>query len=245
MRLHPLAFKVHRWLGYAVGLQVVVWVIGGLIFAVLPFQDWVKSGVTVRKPVTEFPLAALARVAAQAGSAQQIRVFAGPHGPALGLKTAQGLRCYGADGSALPRPGMEEIRTVARSVYLGDGALLQVTPVTDARRLGIVTITAGRNDLWQASFDDRLNTRLYFEPECGEFLFANNDVWVLYDFFWRLHIMDYRGGEDFNNSLLRGFASVAFLFALSGSVLSVLALRRAWRRRVPSVPKPTLKYACS
>jgi hypothetical protein len=43
--------------------------------------------------------------------------------------------------------------------------------------------------------------------------------------------MDYGGGEDFNHLLLRVAAVSAGLMVAAGSVLSVLAARRALRRR--------------
>ena len=49
------------------------------------------------------------------------------------------------------------------------------------------------------------------------------------DFFFRLHVMDYAGGEDFNNTPLRVFAVCALAFALSGAVLTFTAARRALR----------------
>jgi uncharacterized iron-regulated membrane protein len=91
-----------------------------------------------------------------------------------------------------------------------------------------------RRDVWLAQFDDNLRSRFYFDGTSGEFLTVRTKAWVLYDFFWRLHVMDYRDGEDFNNKLLK-FASVAaILLAGSGIALSTLALRRAWRKRTAS-----------
>ena len=65
----------------------------------------------------------------------------------------------------------------------------------------------------------------------GELLTLRNDAWVIYDFFWRLHVMDYAGGEDFNNSPLRGASLAAIALVLTGLTLTTLALRRTWRRR--------------
>jgi uncharacterized iron-regulated membrane protein len=85
--------------------------------------------------------------------------------------------------------------------------------------------------VWQARFDDPWRTRLYIDARSGEFLAARNEAWVWYDFFWRLHLMDYGGGEDFNNPLLRTAAPLALGLVLTGGVLTVLALRRAARAR--------------
>ena len=96
-------------------------------------------------------------------------------------------------------------------------------------RLWIVEETGGRGDLWRVQFDDALGTRLYFDGPSGEFLTHRNEAWVWYDFFWRLHIMDYAEGEDFNGTLLRGASIVAWGLVIAGAVLAVLAIRRRWR----------------
>lgn len=70
-------------------------------------------------------------------------------------------------------------------------------------RLGIVDELYGLTDVWQVSFADSYNTRLYFSKITGEFLKLRNDYWVVYDFFGRLHILDIPNGESFNGLLLR------------------------------------------
>jgi uncharacterized iron-regulated membrane protein len=105
--------------------------------------------------------------------------------------------------------------------------LLDVVP----SRLGIVREMGEKQNVWQVQFSDRLGSRMYFDAHSGEFLAARNESWVLYDFLWRLHVMDYSNGEDFNNSLLR-FASIAALFlTMTGLVLSALAIGRSLRTR--------------
>ena len=70
---------------------------------------------------------------------------------------------------------------------------------------------------------------MYFDGPTGRYLTVRNDYWVVFDALWRLHIMDYSEGEDFNNWFLRLFSLLAIVFALSGAVLSISALRRAIR----------------
>jgi hypothetical protein len=96
-------------------------------------------------------------------------------------------------------------------------------------QLGIVAETGGRGDLWRVQFGDSLGTRIYLKGSTGEFVAVRNEAWVWYDFFWRLHIMDYAGGEDFNGTLLRVASLLAIGLVLAGAVLALLALRRRWR----------------
>ena len=88
----------------------------------------------------------------------------------------------------------------------------------------------GRANLWVARFDDTLATRIYVDARTGQFVAARNEAWVLYDFFWRLHVMDYNAGEDFNNPMLRAAVLAALALVITGGVLLVLSVRRRMRR---------------
>ena len=235
MNIAARFFRWHRWLGYLIALQVLAWVLGGLVFAWLPFQPWVKAADAFTKPQQPLPAGwttALAALPPAPGPLLAVQSVATAAGPALKLRYAQGEQWLSAAGGELPRADAESVGRFARSIYRGPGALASVTTLTEApRRLGIVRELGERRDAWVAQFDDGLRTRMYFELRSGELLTVRNEAWVVYDFFWRLHVMDYSHGEDFNNTLLRVSAIAIFGLLLTGLVLMTLALRRAWRRR--------------
>jgi uncharacterized iron-regulated membrane protein len=239
-RLTRFTFRIHRWLAYGVGIQLVLWVAGGLVFALLPFQAWVKGGDVLRKPqpvLAAEGAATLASALARLPSADitGLTLVATPVGAVLKLTQRGGADpvFLPADGRAWVAPDADAVGRFAGTLYTGPGRLAEVARAGDgtARRLGIVDETAGRAGLWRVRFDDALSTRLYFDGHSGEFVALRNEAWVWYDFFWRLHIMDYSGGEDFNHKLLRVAAIAAGLMVAAGAVLSVLAARRALRRR--------------
>lgn len=231
MQLSPLLFRVHRWLAWLVGLQVLAWMLGGLLFAWLPFQPWVKAQAVVQVPrlalTADWPqqLAAATRGAAPA---EMLQAVPSAQGPLLKLGAARWLRL---DGQAWREPSRDEVAAFAQQLYRGEGKVVQVQRLAEvAPRLGIVKELGGRRDVWQVRFDDGLRTRLYFHGASGEYLTARTEAWVWYDLLWRLHIMDYTDGEDFNGSLLRAAASGFLVLTLTGLLLSLLALRRAARR---------------
>jgi hypothetical protein len=85
MRLASTTFRIHRWLSGLVGLQVLPWVIGGLVFSLLPFQAWVKAGDTVQAPAVVLPAGWAERVAPvlhDAGAVIAVAAVATPPGPA-------------------------------------------------------------------------------------------------------------------------------------------------------------------
>ena len=137
------------------------------------------------------------------------------------------------DGELVIPPLAEDITRFALTLYRGDAALLgaRYLATSERRYLGLVDETYGQGDVWQVEFDDSLNTRLYFEGATGRYLTVRNDAWVFYDAMWRLHIMDYSDGDDFNNTLLRVLTPLALLFVLSGILLTWTAAKRAVRNR--------------
>ncbi len=238
MSLAARFFRWHRWVGYLVAIQVLAWVLGGLLFAWLPFQPWVKGGDVLVKPQQPLPAdwpRARAGLPPERGPLLSVQSVATASGPALKLRYAKGEHWLSAAGGEVPTPDAEAIGRYARTLYRGTGKLEMVQRLQEApTRLGIVRELGERKDAWQARFDDGLSTRLYFDARSGEFLTVRNEAWVIYDFFWRLHVMDYEGGEDFNNTLLRVASIAAVALVLTGLVLTTLALRRSLRRRYRS-----------
>lgn len=238
MSLSATTFRLHRWLGWLVGLQVLLWVSGGVLFSIVPFQAWVKGGDTVKPPAVVLPAdwavrtAPALQAAAQLGEVTSLGAVATPHGPALRL-AFRGRRdsvLVPADGRPWTPPDETAVRRFAAALHAGGAPVVAVERVAEVpRRLGIVAETGGRGDLWRVRFDDALSTRIYLNGRTGEFVTSRNEAWVWYDFFWRLHIMDYAEGEDFNGTLLRVASVSAFGLVLAGAVLALLALRRRWR----------------
>lgn len=245
MTLSATTFKLHRWLGWLVGVQVLIWVSGGVVFALLPFDAWVKGGDTIKPPAVVLPAGWAERVApalqaaARLGEVSAIAAVATPQGPALRV-TVVGERdtvIVPADGSAWTPPDEAALRRFAAGIYQGRSAVTSVERVASVpRRLGIVAETGGRGDLWRVQFDDMLSTRIYLNGRTGEFVTSRNEAWVWYDFFWRLHIMDYADGENFNGTLLRVASVTAWGLVAAGAVLALLAARRRWRLAMRSRP---------
>ena len=235
MRWSPALFRVHRWLSWLVGLQVLAWVFGGLLFAWLPFQPWVKGQAVVQAPRLDLPAdwatRAAALLAKEVGPAPtDLQAVMTASGPALRLGPP--TRWLRLDGRPWQAPDPAAMATAAQRLYRGDGRVADVQRLDRVpTRLGIVKELGARRDVWRVRFDDVLGTCLYFDGPSGEYVTVRTRAWVWYDFFWRLHIMDYADGEDFNGALLRGAALAALGLTLAGVPLSILALRRARRRR--------------
>lgn len=228
-------FRLHRWAAFGVAAQALAWILGGVLFAWLPFQAWVKRAPVTAMPVQTLPTqwhGALQRAIqppAELGPLIGLSTFPAAGGPLVRLRFVHGERVLRLDGSDLVAPDAAGIGRFARSIYTGDGDLAEVVrlPVVPPR-LGLVRELGDRRDVWIARFNDRLKTRLYFDGPTGEFLTVRSEAWILYDFFWRLHVMDYRLGEDFNNPWLRAASLVALALVVTGLILTMRAARRGY-----------------
>ena len=229
---------VHRYLAYIIGLQVFLWLLGGVAFAWIPFQSLVKGGaVLAEQEPTALPdgwWRQLDTLPANLAPQGEVSISESAQGALLFFRAEDErhwLRL--ADGSIDSSPSVDEVDAFASSLYAGTGELVSVERIQspDAQIFGLVHELYGREDVWQARFDDASGTRFYFDGATGRYLTVRNHFWVVYDALWRLHIMDYRGGEDFNNWLLSVFSVSALLFALSGALLGIQRLSRRYGKR--------------
>ena len=238
MSTQQTAWRWHRWLGWVVGLQVLVWTTSGVLFAWLAFEPWVKAGDQFQRPVLGLAAAPAALppalAALDASKITSLSAVATPHGAAwrVGVQGEARPRYRRLDGAAWTATDAASVQRFAATMLRAPLPVLAVDRLPSVpTRLGLVEETGGRGDVWRVRFDDLLGTRIYLDGEGGDFVAIRNEAWVWYDFFWRLHIMDYTGGEDFNNALLRAASLLAWALTGLGVVLALLALRRAAGRR--------------
>jgi uncharacterized iron-regulated membrane protein len=69
-------------------------------------------------------------------------------------------------------------------------------------------------------------------PSTGEVVSRRSGVWRLFDFFWRLHVMDWDDGEDFNHPLIIITTALTLSIVVSGFILLWIRIARdlkGWR----------------
>ncbi len=218
MRVGRVVHVAHRWLGLALGAQLLLWMASGVIMSWFPIS--LVRGETAAAISAPLELPAISYyptggVIAEVEGATDVRLKTWLGRPVFIVTGDTGRAMFDADtGEQLSPIGRDLARKVAEFDFRGEGEIEQLTlmnnPPPEYR---------AATPVWRAEFGDDDETRLYISPETGEVLARRNRVWRVYDFFWMLHIMDYGEREDFNNPLIRAFATTGFLFALSGLVL--------------------------
>lgn len=224
------ATQIHKWLGLAVGLQVLGWVLGGVVMTAIPIER-----VRSENHIARFQPAALpdsgvidyrAAAAGLGVTPVEATLKATLRGPLWMLKDADGATHVvdaRTGGHVAPLPE-SEVRLLAGTQYEGRGRPVAVrwfeTPPQEASRPG---------PLWRVDFDDAERTSFYLSPDTGEVVSRRSNVWRLYDAFWRIHILDFRTGDDFNHPLIVGAALVALIMTVAGLVLLWIRLARDLR----------------
>ena len=221
--------KTHRYLSYFMFAQLFLWITGGLFFALIPFQEIIKGANVLNKPIVSLPTNWQNSLSAfSQHPINSLTTFIGAGG--VGFKVVQesnSIIINAATGREFSSITKEQIKDFAQTMYKGNGSIIQVRKLDKTEyRLGIVDEVYGKTDIWQVSFDDKYASRFYFDGKTGEYITVRNNYWVIYDLFWRLHIMDYNTGEDFNGIWLRIFSILAFFFTISGIILTFIAIKR-------------------
>ena len=233
MKISRLMLSSHQGLGLLIGIQVVLWISGGLVMSAFPLakvrgED--RMATAAPRPIAgDAALLAPDAVAAglDLGALQRAELDTWLDRPVYRLESAAGQALADAvTGERLSPISPEAAQEVARRDYAGPGAIASVTNQTEPD----IEIRGHDLPLWRVAFDDSRHTTLYVSPETGRVVARRNTIWRVYDVFWMLHIMDYGGRENFNHPLLVGAAVVAWLLATSGIWLVVTWLKRKRRR---------------
>ena len=227
MKLLKLSTQLHKWVALVVGLQVLFWVAGGLVMTVIPIET-VRSEHRVAEvdpqPLALAALPPLSEIAARAGVAPvQAELRPTPRGPAWILKPAEGqpVTVSAATGRPFPALSDDQASTLAAGAYRGEATVTGVELLAEAPQE-----TGKTGPLWRVDFADREKTSFYLSPETGEVVSRRSGVWRFYDFFWRLHIMDWPNGKDFNHPLIVVTTALTLSIVITGIILLWIRLGR-------------------
>ena len=217
MRISSVLTSVHKWIGVVIGIQVLLWVAGGFVMSAFPIElvrGETQAAILEPAPINsdEFSIDLLSAIASV--------------GPVSALKT---LRIAGhlylqierigrpailmdtRDGYVVESIDEATAREVAIRDFTGDGTVVAAELTSD-----VSSEFRGALPVWRLRFNDPRKTTIYVSSTTGQVIARRNDIWRLYDFFWMLHIMDYRERVNFNHALLIGASALALGLAASG-----------------------------
>lgn len=230
-RLHLIASRGHKWLALFIGAQLLIWFSSGALMSFLPIERVRGEHLVDRAAVKTLPHAmkvvdANRLIASADGPVEAITYHMLGNRPVAALKTTKGTRLFDAETGAAARPvSAEEAAAIAlaawRSASRPSTTVRAVTAESPEYR--------GALPAWRVAFADPDNTAVYVVAGDGRISAVRTGTWRLYDFFWGLHIMDWKNHENFNTPWLLGFAIGGLVLGIFGTIL--LFLRWPFRRR--------------
>lgn len=218
--------KWHIWLGWLVGVPIVMWTATGLFMVARPIDE--VRGTHLRLPVEETPLIiADSPLATEDAQLKEMRVRM-QDGRAVALLTSiDGVmtRVDVATGAALPAIDASAARALVAERIVGGDAVRSViqfeadeVPIEFRRPLPV----------WQVALKD--GTHVYVGRDTGEIEAVRTSWWRWFDFMWGLHIMDLSDRENTSHPTLIAFSALSLIGALFGCAL--MFRRRRIREKV-------------
>lgn len=224
-RIFKPARKLHKWLGYLLGLQIFLWLLGGFVMSAIPLEKVHGKHLANRSLANPFTAndynASLDAITAALTTIEQITFGHFLDTPVITVQTASKRYLFdGKTGGQFVAPTKVAITKQAQKHLLIAAQPLQTEYLAKGpREVGY------KPNIWRVSFDDLFNTTLYLAADSGQVVTVRSTLWRIFDFFWMLHIMDYDEREDFNNPLLISFAATSVLFCITGFILLLQNLR--------------------
>lgn len=216
----------HVWLGWLVGIPILLWVVTGVVMVWKPIEEvrgdhLVAEAAPIRLDSAPVP-PQVEGVGLSSLSLQQRA-----DGPRWVIKVAGGpsRRADPATGALLPPLSAVDATREVMAIYRGSSSIKSVSrteadnPPLELRR-PVAT--------WKVSFEDGAN--FYVDSGSGEIVARRTQWWRVFDLMWGLHIMDLETREDTHNPLVLGFGIASVVMAILAMVLLPLTIRRRRRR---------------
>jgi hypothetical protein len=218
----------HIWLGWVVGLPVLMWTVTGLFMVARPIEEVRGNHLRIAAKEAALPAGSEIVLAIPPGKPVRAITTAMAGGKVITrLDYADGsLARFGEDGAELPPLDEAAARALVAAEIVGGDKVASARPYSANQA---PREFSSQMPVWQLVLTD--GTHVYVGQHSGKIEAVRTRWWRAFDFMWGLHILDPQAREDTSHPLLIGFAALSVLGALLGCVL----LFR--RRRASAVPK--------
>lgn len=223
---HSKFMKWHIWLGWFIGVPLILWTASGLFMVARPIEEVRGNHLRAEQQKIAMPFENIVMFADKGDAVTSARLIAQGSDMVwvVNYEGGQIARYNAETGEAIARVDKKIARETAEALYLPNEAIESVR---------YFAANASPSDLrrekasWQVHFTD--GTNIYVDALTGETLAVRTQFWRAFDFMWGLHIMDLQTREDTSHPILIGSAALA----LFGSILGFIMLftRRKKRRR--------------
>ena len=206
--------KWHIWLGWLVGVPILMWLVTGLFMVAKPIEE--VRGNNLREEVKEQALTLPGGAAPTTGPIREMRAYM-QRGRAISrveMMDGSVHRYDLASGEPITPLDAVAARDIVQDEIKGGEKVKSVTffeadsvPFDFRRAMPV----------WQVALED--GTHVYIGRDTGEIEAVRTRWWRGFDFMWGLHIMDLQTREDTSHPILILFAFLGVIGALLGCIL--------------------------
>ena len=226
MTMRSTLRRYHIWLGWLIGVPMLLWTISGVLMVVKPIEE-VRGAALLSAPPPVRSATPPIAPAIDVRPLTKLTLEQRATGPRWVLSFADGASRLAdpATGRLLPPMSAADAARELGARYTGKARIAAVThidpanPPLDLRR---------PLDSWQVRMSD--GTHFYVDRWTGEIAARRTAWWRFYDFMWGLHIMDLQTREDAHNPWLIGFGIIAAMTTIMALILLPMTSRRKKKR---------------
>lgn len=246
---HYYIRKAHRYLGVVLGIQFLLWTLGGLYFSWSNMDEVHGDFVRKNPPLlsSNLQLVSPGDVLGTINRLHKVDSVVSINLTELLGKPVYQVSCLSAmnhttgSGHEMHRKPMihladaetgqlrgpltkEEAIRVAAAQFAGTPTLKSVTYLTNTN--GHHEYRENPLPAYAVTFDHPSQTTVYVSAELGTVQKFRNDKWRVFDFLWMLHTMDYQSRDNISNWLLRIFSIFGLVTVSSGFLLFFISRKR-------------------
>ena len=210
--------KWHIWLGWLVGVPILMWTITGLVMVIKPIEEVRGNHLRIAAEEQALPADTNISVSLPADSTKPVKsvttqVERGETVTRIAYMDGTSDR-FRADGSRMaPFSDIEARLLVAEGIEGGD----KVASSTRYDADNVPFDFRREMPVWQVALED--GTHVYVGTETGRIEAVRTQWWRTFDLMWGLHIMDLKTREDTSHPILILFAILGVIGALLGCIL--------------------------
>jgi DNA-binding protein len=218
--------KIHRYFGVIIGIQFLLWTVGGLYFAWTNIEEIRgkhlihQDDILVLKDSVKTPIEILRQNQIPKVSVKEIKLSSLFFETFYEVHTAENMMLINAETGVLRTLITEdEVKLIVNKKLKKDIEILKVDFVTDENISEHFQYRGGMLPAWAVELNDDSKTTIYVCAVRGTVEKVRTKQWRIFDYLWMFHIMDYDERDNINNNILRVFSILGLMTILSGFVL--------------------------
>jgi uncharacterized iron-regulated membrane protein len=233
--------KLHRYLGVFIGVQFLLWTLGGLYFSWTNIHEIRGDHLRREKTAINFrqdfisPKAVVENIAKtpEVSAINNLRMIEISGAPFYEFevrdknKKSKFIVADAVSGEIRPPVSEAEAKKIAAESLANASLAKSTVYLTEENVGGHHEYREKPLPAWAVTFENDLT--VYLSAETGQIGAVRTNEWRVFDFLWMLHTMDYKARDDINNYVLRAFSILGIVTILSGFILFFISSKSVAR----------------